>query len=240
MGIRIHKILGYGLTDVVADEENWDLRNDPRFDPDGWLFSHDENEFHHEGFTTHIKEKIETTDEDDHDRFSLRMLLHTLNETKKQDFYCGDGVIHDMEYGDSNVIIFVPPGHGDWQRYDSILDYYDPTNLDEDGGIANSVININRPLWPYESYVNIKTMPPKRLTGCRFELYTSMRSLGIEKYLDPEKAFAELGVDNEEEFNKFIVPIIPIELIELIKYLKIFKNEEDIYQLRPMIYGYWG
>ena len=42
MGIRIHKILGYGLTNVIADTDNWDLRNDPRFNPEGYLFERED------------------------------------------------------------------------------------------------------------------------------------------------------------------------------------------------------
>ncbi len=237
MGIRIHKVLGYGLTDVIADTENWDLRNDSRFDPVSYLFE-GEYKFDLAGFIQHLEIRISEMVKGDHDIFSLKNLIHQLKEKTRLNFH--ESVVYDMEFGESEVMVFVPPGHEKWQRYDDIIDYYDPVNLEEDGGISNSVIMVNRPPWPYESYINTKTMPPIRLTGFQQELYVSMRNLGIEKYIDPEKSFNELGVDNEEEFNKFIVPIIPIELVELIKYLKIFKNENDIYQLRPMIYGYWG
>jgi len=33
---------------------------------------------------------------------------------------------------------------------------------------------------------------------------------------------------------------VPEELVILLKYLRIFTKDEYIYQLKPMIYWYWG
>ena len=238
MGIRIHKMLGYGLTDVIADTDNWDLRTDPRFDPKGYMFEGDDTTFTSKGFMEYIDERIEEVGDEDFDQFDLKLLKRQIDPMMREIY---NSVIYDMEFGSAEVILFIPPTSvKQWSRYDDIIDYYDPANQTEDGGIAESVIKIDRPIWPWESYINIKTMPPMRLTGMQYQTYNTIQNLGFEKMIKPEEALKSVGVDTKEELDKFIVPIIPAELVELIKYLKIFKNDEDIYQLRPMIYGYWG
>jgi len=240
MGIRIHKSIGYGLTDVIADKDNWDLRTDSRFDPDGYMFK-DEDTFTLTGFVEYLDKRIKELGEDDHDSFQLRLLKHQIDagEIKHHSYF--PSIIYDMEFGSSEVMLFIPPSSiKNWSRYDDMIDYYDPANHLEDGGITESVIKIDRPLWPWEAYVNIKTYPPVRLTGVQYQLHNTIRNLGFEQLVDPDKSLELMGVDTKEELDELIVPIIPTELVELIKYLKIFKNMEDIYQLRPMIYGYWG
>jgi hypothetical protein len=236
MGIRIHKVIGYGLTDIEADTEKWQI-TDPRFNQNGWLCGHDENKYSLDGFVEYIKTRLAQIDEEDFDHFDLRMLLHTLENVNRYDFY--NYVIYDMEFGEPNVAVFIPPGAGDWQRYDDMIDYYDPVNSDENG-IKNSLIPVDRPLWPYESWINIKEMPPTRLTGRQWDAFILFRNIHRDKLKDLSYIFEEIGVENEEELKTYIVPSIPPILVELIKYLEIFVDERHIYELRPMIYGYWA
>jgi len=237
MGIRIHKAIGYGLTNVIADKENWDLRTDPRFNPEGYLFK--EENFNLEGFSKYIDKRIEELVEGDERPFDLQLLKNQIEDGGVEELY--RAVIYDMEFGSSNVILFIPPSSvKSWTRYDDMIDYYDPGNRSEDGGIIESVIKIDRPLWPWESWINIKTFPPVQLTGMQNQLFNAVRNLGYENLTKPEQALDEIGVDSVKELKTCIVPLIPNELIEMIKYLKIFVDDKCIYQLRPMIYGYWG
>jgi len=237
MGIRIHKAIGYGLTDVIADLDNWDLRNDSRFNPNGYMFA-GENDFTRNGFTEYLNSRIEELGNVDFDQFDLRLLKRQIEPMMKELY---NSVIYDMEFGNPEVILFIPPTSvKNWTMYDDIIDYYDPANHSEDGGITESVIKIDRPLWPWESYINIKSMPPTRLTGMQYQAYNTIRNLGFERMKSPEVMLKSVGVATKEELDAYIVPIIPAELVELIKYLKIFTDDKYIYQLRPMIYGYWG
>jgi hypothetical protein len=149
-------------------------------------------------------------------------------------------VVWDSEFGDPNVMLFVPPGYNDWQRYDDIIDYYDPVNSDPKNGITNSLIPIDRPLYPYESWINIKEMPPKRLNHMQQQSLYTWRNIDRKKLTEPEIVLRGIGVETEEELKAYIAPIIPSIVVELIKYLQIFSDERNIYELRPMIYGYWG
>jgi len=244
MGIRIHKVLGYGLTDVAFNRDSWSLEDDPRFYKDSFLFNENDytDKYTIEGFIKYLVERVEVMGDDDLSRFELRLLIRQLEDPEeKRKYYFFDSINYDMEMGLDGVMCFVPPSqYKEWVRYDNTIDYYDPVNRSDDGGIKESVIMIDRALYPWESYVNIKEMPPTRLTGTKLPHFYSLKNLGFDNIVDTPGLYESFGVANNEEFRTLIVPAVPLELVELLKYLKIFNKEEDIHQLRPMIYGWWG
>lgn len=242
MGIRINKVIGYGLTDVIADTDNWNLKNDPRFNQKGY-FGMDcetqEDSFSVEGFKEYLEKKIESLVEGDFSRMELMLTKRFLEDTKLHGIW--EGAVYDMEFGNPEVMVFVPlTSVNRWKRYDDMIDYYDPVNSSQDSGIENSLIKLNRALYPYDSYVNIKSGVPVRLNSLQWQTLIFIKNRGDDGLKDGDVILSELGVESREELEKYIVPTIPEELIELIKYLKIFNDEKDIYQLRPMIYGYWS
>jgi len=186
-----------------------------------------------------LQAQLEKLDEGDTPRFDLRLLIRELeDEETKYDFY--NSLVYDMEMGLDNVMCFVPPSQVRvWHRYDDTIDYYDPTNRSEDGGMRTFIM-VDSALYPYDSYTNIKKIPPTTLTGVQLSHYYSLKNHGFDRLVDPESAFKHLGVDNLNELKNMIIPTIPLELVELLKYLEIFVDESWIYQLRPMIYGYWA
>ncbi len=241
MGTRIHKSIGYALTDIIYDCDNWTVENDGRFDPEGWMmldWEEKEDRYTLEGFTEHLDALLPKNDEIDHAVFDLMLLRKQITEGDVKELY--HYMHYDMEFGDGNVLLFIPPGHNNWTRYDDIIDYYDPANRETDAGITNSVIPIDRALWPYESYVNLKTMPPVMLNSRQQHLYNTVKYRGLEKYTEVDQILRKLGLDTAEEFKTHIAPIIPQGLVELLRYVKMFKDEKFIFELRPIIYGYWG
>jgi hypothetical protein len=246
MGIRIHKILGYALTDVEADTDKWEI-TDPRFNREGYLFDREEEAFSIDGFVEYLERRIEEMESNEERAFDLKLLMRNLTAEKgdpmRYDFHgFYDIVNYDMEFGDSSVLITVPPScTKEWNRYDDAIDYYDPVNRSEDGGIEPNVIPINRALYPWDWYMNTKTNPPTKLDGDQHQLYIMARRMLIDgKYPVNDATYELIGVKNGEELKNNIVPIIPLELEEVLKYLKIFKDDNTIYTLRPIIYGYWG
>jgi len=244
MGIRINKMLGYGLTDVIFNRKSWSLDDDPRFNRDGFLCNENDytDKYTVEGFVKYLVNRVDEMEENDLDRFELRLLIKQLEDPEESPkYYFFNSIKYDMEMGIDGIMCFIPPSqHKHWSRYDNIIDYYDPVNCHEDGGIKESVIMIDRALYPWESYMNVKEMPPTRLTGQQLSHFFSLRSFGFDNIVETDTLYPSMGVANKEELTTLIVPIIPLELVELIKYLKIFNNDKHIYELRPMIYGYWA
>ncbi len=242
MGIRIQKVLGYGLSNVIANKDRWDYGDDPRFNKDSYLFDEFDGGYSVEGFKQHLLECVYAIGDEDLKRFELRMLIRDLEDPdKKFTFDLYDSIKRDMEMGLDNVICFVPPSQfRAWVRHDDIIDYCDPSNRSDDGGIKENLILLDNAIYPYVSYINIKEMPPTTLTGTQMQHYYSLKNNGFDKLVETETVFKSLGVENKKELETMLVPLIPAELVELLKYLEIFVDESCIYQLRPMIYSWWG
>ncbi|VAW58919.1 hypothetical protein MNBD_GAMMA08-1552 [hydrothermal vent metagenome] len=256
MGIRIHKVLGYGLTDVQYDEKNWEI-TDPRFNPNGYFGIQDvfdrEEAFTDKGFDEYVNE----IDGDTGDKFNnLYILQCGRKEALEKNGHTsknGDllynykdsiesSVTYDSEYGDSNIMVFTPPYWGKyWIRYDDSIDYYDSQHYDEDGGIINGHQMLNRPIYPFDGYQDNRTTPPTIITHTDFRLYVDSRDFK-KSYANTmrENLKERMAFNSDEEIEQAINPIIPLELVELLKYLKVFNDEKIIYTLRPMLYWYWG
>ena len=248
MGIRISKIIGYGLIDVKYDTENWE-NIDPRFNPDGYSMFDSytkEDEFSDEKFNVFIDGRIKSEETDE--LFDLELLSSFRKRYAEEDggYKSGNSIFNvmnfDPEFGMPNVMVFIPPIHcKEWQRYDNIIDYYEPHHSDTNGGISTGFTLLDRPIFPWEGYNDISGEQVKRLTGLNLDRYLSTKweSLKqVEKFR--LKVAKELGFNSVEDMFNNIVPMIPKELVAALQFLKVFKNDKTIYTLRPMIYWYWG
>ncbi len=246
MGIRIHKMIGYGIDDVKYDSSECKI-TDRRFSKNGFMcmdWEKREETFTDEVFDQYLDEEISKNE----DGFGLKILRNTrrdiLKNSKNGKYSYKDSIfdnmVHDAEFGMENVILFTPPYFGkSWKRYDDIIDYYEPTHHEADGGIGTGITLLNRSIWPFESYVDCRTMPPKRLNKMQWQLFVDSRN--SEKYGEKmaEWLVEEMNFKSVAEMKQMIRPIIPEELVVLLKYLNVFEKEEYIHQLKPMLYWYW-
>ena len=240
MGIRISKVLGYGLTDLKTEGKYNEIISDPRINPNGYFGNSvdKEEKFTDDGFDAYLDAHKEDPDEVENDLSILRHLRDVEKEKgreyRNQFFY---RLIYVVEGGLPNVMVFQPPIFGnDWSRYDDTIDYYDPATQATDGGCGVDFVMLDRALYPFESFWDTRENPPKRLTGDDYHWYTDRR--WSEKMA--KLASENLGFKSVEEMNQCIQPVVPKELIALLKYFKVFTKDEYIYQLRPMIYWYWS
>lgn len=241
MGIRISKVLGYGLTDVKTTGKYNEILNDFRFNPSGYFAMHaddQEEKFTDAGFDKYLDAHKEHPDDIHND---LSILRHLREREQDGGRAPADSIrhrmIYDSEFGMPNVMVFQPPVFGsDWSRYDDIIDYYDPQQQAKDGGCGIGFTMINRALYPFESFCDYRENPPAVLKGDDWHRYINAKNSPRMV----ECALEELGFETEEEMHQMIHPMIPKELIALLKYCKVFTKDEYIYQLRPMIYWYWS
>lgn len=224
MGIRIHKILGFGLDDVVTDGD--DNIIDPRlnFENEPWYKSIDVHDFY---------EWWVQNEENEHDKFYAELYRKEL-EAGEIPFLngCTRFCFHEYEGGMSNVLIFIAPyvSH-EWYRYDDVIDYY------EADGMEPTLKELHHPIFPWESYWDVSTIPPTKL---KYDAHSDFVSFFNTENPRVKKLMAarlkeEHGIDN---WNVF--PMIPPEVVALVKYLKVFKEEKNIYLMKPMIYTYWS
>lgn len=242
MGIRINKVLGYGLTDIKTTGKYNEILDDSRINMKGYFGSDDygkEDNFTDDGFDAYLDAHKEDPDDIMNDLSVLRHLRDRQSTDYPHNYTTGirHRMIYDSEFGMPNVMVFQPPVFGnEWSRRDDIIDYYDPQQQAEDGGCGNGYTMINRALYPFESFCDHREHPPARLKGEDWHYYIDAKNTQSMV----EYALKNFGFKTEEEMHQYIHPMIPNELIALLKYCKVFTKDEYIYQLRPMIYWYWS
>ena len=226
MGIRIHKILGFGLNDVAVNEATSSI-NDKRlnFENDPWYNSIDVRAFY---------QWWVDNEEDKHNKFYAEMYLKNLEEGHIDTSVERFGFYED-EGGLSNVLVFIAPSvANEWFRYDDAIDYYEARP-----DLEPTVQIINRTIFPWDTYWDITTIPPKKLDGTQFQTFVSYTQSLEDENFKIANMFAEMLIEERINIDK-VRPSIPPEIVALVKYIKIFKEDKYIYEMKPMIYTYWS
>lgn len=216
MGIRIHKILGYGLDDIQVDGYNL---VDPRINIENF-------------------NNIWNLTLDDYKEFVKEDVVESamINQVKNTWFH---PIIHDAEYGIPNVLCVTPPGYG-WSRHDDIIDWVEETYIkdprNENGKDWYEMLPDG--IFPFNGlYMNANTN--ENFMGDQHHLAGMFKRSSFAGLMEDAVAI-ELGFSSAEEAVEKIVPSIPDSVINVCKFIEIFNNEEDIFSLRPMIYCYWA
>jgi hypothetical protein len=249
MGIRIHKMLGYGFDDIVEDDPRFNVPvnkiaslNDGEYFPGNYeescaLAKQKEGEF-----ITHLYQN--GLDKCSVDYWTFFSKIHQKEEIKIDPY---NFFYYDDEYGLENVCIFKPLfGFKDWQRFDDTIDYMEHIerricNLPDD------YVKVFRwsCLYPFQNFVDAKT--GERL---KKDPFSTVRM--INSYLDKGEIpipcnqweSFEHGSDGKyktwKEFEQNVFPMVPESIVEFCKFYNIFKDEKTVHTLKPMLYVYWG
>lgn len=242
MGIRINKVIGYGFDDLTIKQDQYDLSLDKRFNPEGYFCtSYEDREEKWSLEELQIQLQIMSNDRNDTNWINYLLLGGSI---KDQKFDFDNLFIFDPEFGIPSVCLFIPPGNYDsWREYDRMVDYYEECAKEE--GSISRVVHVDRALYPYESWVDLRTDPPTRLDDKQWGWF-SLAKWNSDHLNEQDRqnlqltAAKELNFDSYEDMNKLITPIIPPELVVVLRYLKVFNNPKDIHTLKPMIYTYWS
>lgn len=226
MGIRVHKILGWGLTDVKCEHAK--QPEDPRINNESltrvWDQSNDEMLSAYLSF-------LDETQESDFGTLDKWMLSNRSKEDRK--LHMSDCIAFDSEYGLPNVLCLRPLACDDWSRFDDTIDYTIETYLSEDP-LTNRVEILQHPPYPYNALYMDKR------TGVRVpnEIMWWIRHRSAGKESDE---LAKLGGFNSHaEADENIAPIVPQEIRDLSQFLGLFTSDDVWMQLRPMLYTYWS
>lgn len=237
MGIRINKVLGYGLTDVA----NKDYRiTDPRINADSFLL----------GETPPIEDYIayveRTTDKDD---FNVQLEVAMLKEHTGRDADSHGLCTWQSEYGLPNVLVLRPFGFDCWYRHDDPIDY-------EEEAIRGTTMEyrVQHTLGGIHGFAGfyMDARTGKRFTGRQADLVGAWRKLvnaplrdGVSEadriiVLDKVAQRLELGFTNHTEAERCIVPWVPDEIRRVCAWGNLFTSPEVCFQLRPLLYTYWA
>lgn len=235
MSVRIRLMMGYGLTNLQCEDG---VIIDPRINPNGWLLS-DENKQEHwsfDEFDTHIRDEIDRTRTFGQDFNKLDKVNYLTYCNKRLNIH--DCIIYDNEMGLDNVLLLIPPTmQHKWYRHDDDLDYYLAAN-----GICSTQTSWYKVsptnFYPYGGFIDSKNgsrvvNPHSDMIG---DLYRENESRALVGSIWTE----DLKCKSIDDVKKRYKHALPSTLISLIDYTKLFTNSNVIYDLEPMLYGYWG
>lgn len=235
MGIRVHKLMGYGLTDVKSDKYNI---ADPRINPEG-IFCEQEREYKVEDFMKFLRQGRRKNKEHG---FEASFEFAHLRDLKKMRVRLDPrrSFVYDGEYGLNNVLVVVPLSHqNEWFRYNDAIDYAEESNrgrVEKDYQCINHVRPIPEGFHPWNhQYWDQRTF--KRVP------WEIMEHKYSEKFFDEEElniVARHHGSDTWKELKENIAPIVPECVRLLCEWGNAFTDPSVWTQLRPMIYVYWS
>jgi hypothetical protein len=248
MGIRIHKVMGWGLKDVKV--KNYRIV-DPRFKP---LDPNTDENLHDKMEQAGLKILEMYKTEEDKKEFSKIVKLFNpkvshniylfLQEVQKANHV----FTHSVEGGNPKVMVFTPLGCLTWYRYDDTIDYY------QDGGkgTAPKVLDLTNRcgIYPFigvehiggteavSGTVNIEGKEASPTAETRDFFEPSTYNILVGKWDKKRKAVAS-GKTLEILLNNYR-PVIPESIIIMTYLADIFVDwKATVNQLRPMLYTFW-
>ncbi len=248
MGIRIHKVMGWGLNNIITDKKGKVI--DPRIDT---TFFQSENYWEKYddivGFMTYLennKEECEKVLNDieppkfpergngDIHRTSINWILKFWEENKKR--INSYPLTYDSEFGDGKILLISSIEEPEWNRFDDCIDYYEAKdNLNHIQDLTNRC-----GIYPYLGVSHIPGSP--KFGEKEYPNFLNPREYNMmigewDKNMSPALKDTILL----EYFKKYYRPVIPAVIILWAYWIGIFKYfNETIQEFRPMIYTYWA
>lgn len=217
MGIRVKKIVGYGLTDLSYDTAGRLI--DERLNPKGYLMATGdakEEAWTASGYHAFLKQHgCEPFDKNPDTPFQDMLCFH-MDKPLKRHWDPWDSVIYDGEFGMPNVVVVIPycqaskPSNrlDHWRRNDDIIDYCEER---ETHGCLPRILELKDGIYPFDGYETPEgeTVPLQEVSTYRY-------------------------------LNKPLRPRVPNEIRALCAYLKLFKDPKTARTMKPLLYVYWA
>lgn len=232
MGIRIHKMIGYGLTDVRCADGRI---TDPRINASSRLFETENS------ILPEYLEYVEGTNEAKEEFGDAALEAQMLREHMEPVAGFNWPFFWDSEFGDPSVLLLRPVAFPEWHRYDNAIDYAEET----------AVHSPNRPRverLPIGIYPFTGCLMDAR-TGLDFEqrIANTFRQILFRRdrgNADREKflklAAKALGFDSVAEAERCVVPTVPGDIRRLAAWGELFTQPDGWKDLRPLLYVYWS
>lgn len=222
MGIRVHKVIGYGLTDVTG--------------PDDRRFTRNLYDLAEELWETPWEEVLLRVA-----KIEKGLMCRGVSTFAYHRSWWKDGVhettpflSYDDEFGLKNVVLFTSPLYPSWHRHDETMDWMEETeNFSQDSRVQV----FQRPIYPFEGWMDKRTGNFVRVECNPLQSHGRDRDAPFsEKLVLP----GHNGYKTWGEAYDNTVPVIPLDITLMCRAFTVFKSDSTLLQLRPMLYVYWG
>jgi len=220
VGIRVHKVLGYGIKDLTGI-------NDPRINQTALEDIYNRTK---EDFIKFLKKQKKsgvlgksTKSKWNPNIFEIDI---TISFLEKSDWEPCDSVAYDSE-GKLSTIVFIPPScYEEWFRYDDMIDYVENMLVLKKPRTSAKIIN--KPLYPYLSWMD-------KNTGLPLNTEEKDAAFIVARFSDKNMAFED---KLWSEVADKMVPMVPLCVRQYLEFAGIF-SLDHIKDLRPILYTYW-
>jgi hypothetical protein len=246
MGIRVHKVLGWGLYNLEPGERG---AEDPRVNWESPLVKY-------EGLSGQEYFRwLEAKRRASQDSFMFSMdwavLAHSegFAERNLQDCFT-----YQPEFGLPEVLMLTPFSRPDWRRSDDTIDYLTESYQLPGEGIREPAMK-DQP-----DHVAVLPNAPYPFNGMFMDKRTGERlsksldwvriwnSLGRHRIFEEgseQRRMLDLlaqaaGLAGHDEAAEVVVPLVPDEIRDLAEFGQMFTGPDVWLQLRPLLYTFWG
>jgi hypothetical protein len=234
MGIRVHKRLGYGLTDVSYDKKAWKF-TDERINPDSPLLDTN-GDVPIADYRRWLSVQNADRDFGAVNFLDASFLNDEATKPKRQRRVTSlsDCVVHQAEYGLPNVLCIRPASCHDWSRYDDPIDYIEESKCEQ----LDHVEELRFGIYPFSSHMDART--GERLNESKLRFWLTLRD-DEDQDKDVLDRVAQMGgFASHLEALDYCVPHVPQEVRDLADYGNLFKDDKVWMQLRPILYVNWS
>lgn len=236
VGIRIHKKIGWGLTDLKYDGEGRVI--DPRVN--SRVLDNPPDEVGPECLM-HLEGLRDALPEDSDEYFDITMEIGMVTEARRRGRRIWWPVTHEPEAGRPDVLLVQPIGLPDWSRYDDPIDYAEEVALREPR--ESRVVPIPRGIHPFDGlYMHART--GARLNAAGVNAFRALsRSESPEEAKRAvllDKVAGKLGFADRADAERGIVPWVPGDVRRVCAWANLFADPNTWRQLRPLLYVYWA
>lgn len=223
MGIRITKVIGYGLRLSENDDRilNFDYQCKTLGNFEDWVLQNYEE-------CKSVYRKISN--------FPFNSWIPLKKQYRK--IHIRDMILSNMDDPDASAVVIINPQLNitEASRYDNLIDYY------ESGGILENKILDLYGIFPY-STVELKpgVVPPEFITNdkMRLWLFENMDSNNFYQLLSDTPQFSDQ--ETVDFFKNSFRPLIPMWVVILAYYTNLLKDfDKTMHDFRPMIFTFWS
>lgn len=254
MGIRIHKVMGFGIADLQLDEEG-NAITDPRVNvgEDGerlW-------ELKLTGYRDWIKAQTAAFEAAGGERSGSQwagsdlIYMHgreeKLEKERASDYVTLLNGYDGEDYNGKGVLLIRPYGMDDWTHYADPIDYAEDDLWQQDHfgtyeGPQTRVQELPNAPWPHDvGWWDAETGKPTNHESWRFvRSMLSMKKQTPDHQRAIEKISQELGYTGYAEAAERLKPMLPSSFINFLDWCGVLPNRDDYRMLRPMLLTYWS
>lgn len=225
MGTRTNKCIGYGLTNVTGPNDRRFTKNIHDLKLESWRTW--QRDF--------LRYSVKATMGMDGDHDSHAAIFGDDHPQLNELGSIADCVIYEEDAGLDNVVLFIPPFTPDWRRQGDQIDLIGIDVLNPELVSKPYVATLNHGLYPY-----LGTAMDMR-TGQKF-----MRKHleGFESEIEHLPDDAPCKIDDVPfrtygEMRRYYRPAIPYDIVLMCRMLKVFRDDNTMRYLEPLLYIYW-